>query len=135
MLGACVGALEYGNGVVVIVQSRWLFQTNPMLDCSHSVVHRFNMKLPYSAIISPAEALVLRPVEIRNAVGDFGRLPNGLSGLGIPTAAASRVRRLRVLRQPSQLHLVKVRRVEVFFPVIQQISFYSFSNFFFLFNL
>lgn len=58
----------------------------------------------------PAEAPVLRPVEIRNAVGDFGRLPDGLSGLGVPPAASARVCRLRVLRQPSQLHIVTASR-------------------------
>lgn len=73
-------------------------------------MHRFTVNLYAVLGLFPAEALVLRPLEIRNAVGDFGRLPNGLSGLGIPTAAAPRVRRLRVLRQSSQLHLVKVRR-------------------------
>lgn len=56
---------------------------------------------------TPAEALVLRPFEVRDALGNLGRLPDGVPGVGVPAAATSRVRGLRMLRQPSQLHVGK----------------------------
>lgn len=77
---------------------------------------------------TPAEAFVLRAFEVRDAVGDLGRIPDGFPGVGVPAPTTSCVRRVRVLRQPPQLHVAKVGPLRIAWIYVPSLAYDAVSG-------